>query len=532
MSDAQVCAPTLAVPTEKLTIKSSIRVVPWAIALVYALVSTFSRPSFGLTIFGDLAQLAIATILVAAFAANAYHSAERARWFWHLMTIGALFWLASQGVWTYYEVWKRVPPPDIELGGVLLFLHVAPMTAALVVMPHKRSGIPPLTVLSMGMIFTWWLFLYCYLVLPWQYVQQSPRLYSEAFNSLYTIEDLVFIGLLALWTVHARSSWRWLYVRLLAGSVVYTAGSVVLNRLIDQKHYYTGCLYDMLFIVPIAWIAYVAASFRPPVLSVGTDAPVRSDGRVGWFTLLALLSVPCLLLWNIYSNVPTGVREFRTLAGLIAIIILGLLLFAKQYVLSGRLSESLAVSEYNVSELLQLREQLEVKATHDSMTGLLNRSTVIVSLERELSRAAREDLRLAVLLLDLDHFKAINDNYGHHAGDTAIAFAATCMEQCVRSHDYVGRYGGEEFLIVITDCEEALAREIAERIRARMEGEFVIFDGHALKITSTIGLAISDPAETSESLLRRADAALYLGKQRGRNVVVCSPDFEVLSRRA
>jgi diguanylate cyclase (GGDEF)-like protein len=171
-----------------------------------------------------------------------------------------------------------------------------------------------------------------------------------------------------------------------------------------------------------------------------------------------------------------------------------------------------------------LREQLEQKATHDSMTGLLNRNTVLVSLEHELSRAARGGANVAVLLLDLDHFKLINDSYGHHAGDTAIAFAATCMVHCVRAQDYVGRYGGEEFLIVISDCDDALAMEIAERIRARMQNEAVSFDGHKLLITATIGVAISDPTENSEALLRRADAALYAGKQHGRNLVVSASE--------
>jgi diguanylate cyclase (GGDEF)-like protein len=107
----------------------------------------------------------------------------------------------------------------------------------------------------------------------------------------------------------------------------------------------------------------------------------------------------------------------------------------------------------------------------------------------------------------------------------AIAFSAACMEQCVRSHDYVGRYGGEEFLIVISDRDEKLAREIAERIRERIGSDVVMFDGFELRLTATIGLAISQPSESSESLLRRADAALYAGKQRGRNVVVCAPDL-------
>jgi diguanylate cyclase (GGDEF)-like protein len=417
-----------------------------------------------------------------------------------------------------------VPPPDPGISNLLLFLHLAPMTAALIVTPHKRSGIPPLTALSMGMIFTWWLFLYAYLVVPWQYAHAAPQLYHNAFNSLYTIEDLVFIGVLGFVALRSQGAWRSLYLRFLLGALVYTGGNLILDHLIDQESYYTGSLYDLLFIVPVAWLAYVAGTFKPGEAGVEQPTVVRSDGRVSWLTLLALLSVPGLLIWNQFSAVPAGVRELRTVEGLIAILVLALLLFAKQYVLAGRLSESLEVSEANVSELSTLREQLELKATHDAMTGLLNRSTAIMSLERELARADRESGRVAALLLDLDHFKAINDNHGHHAGDTAIAFAATCMQHCVRTHDYVGRYGGEEFLIVVSDCEETLAREIAERIRARVENEVVTFDGKKLPITCTIGVALSDPSETSESLLRRADTALYSGKQRGRNVVICAPD--------
>ena len=503
-------------------IKKWLSALPWGIAVLYGAMAWLAHPSFRLTFFGDVAQLSLSLVLVAAFAANALAAEDRARRFWWLMTLGSVFWLASQVVWTYYELWERMPSPDPGLGAVLLFLHLAPMTAALTVMPHKGSGIPSLTTLSMGMILTWWLFLYTYLVVPWQYMHASPALCSRAFNSLYTVEDLVFMALLVVLSFHATGGWRKLYLGLLMGSAVYTAGSVVLDGLIDQKHYYTGSRYDLLFILPVAWLAYIAASFPPEPGGLESEVPIRSDGRIGWVTLVALLSVPCLLVWNNFSGVPEGVRDFRLVAGLAASAMLALMLFAKQYVLAGKLSEALTLSEYNVAELMQLREQLERKATHDSMTGLLNRPTVIMSLERELARARREHGRVAALLLDLDHFKSINDNYGHHAGDTAIAFAATCMEECVREHDYVGRYGGEEFLIVVADCDERLAREIAERIRVAVESEAVTFDGHELEITATIGIAISEDGEDSESLLRRADAALYAGKEQGRNLVACA----------
>jgi diguanylate cyclase (GGDEF)-like protein len=278
-------------------------------------------------------------------------------------------------------------------------------------------------------------------------------------------------------------------------------------------------------VLPIAWLAYIGFTFRPRKYASEQIVVDPNERRVSWLTVLALLSVPCLLVWNNLSNIPANVREFRSIAGLVAIIVLSLLLFAKQHVLAERLSESLERSESNVSELSQLREQLEQKATHDAMTGLLNRSTIIMSLERELARTSREGGSIATLLLDIDHFKLINDNHGHHAGDMAIAFCAACMEQCVRAHDYVGRYGGEEFLIVVSDSDEHLAREIAERIRSRIESDVVTFDGCELRLTATIGLAVSLLNETSESLLRRADAALYAGKQQGRNVVACAPEL-------
>lgn len=517
---------------EKPYIKSLLRGVPCAIGAVYLGVACLAHPSFRLAFFGDVAQLSMATALVAAFAFQAVTSEDRARWFWYLMTFGSLFWVASQTVWSYYELWRRTPSPDPSVGSVLLFLHLAPMIAALAVMPHKESGIPRLTALSLGMIFTWWLFLYAYLVVPWQYVQFSAAQYRRAFNGLYTIENLVFIGVLAVWAVQSRGAWRWLYVRLLAGSAVYAAGSWILDDVIDQSHYYTGSAYDLLFMLPIAWLAYVAASFRAPRAGYGSETQNESGRRVHGLTVVALLSVPFVLVWNTFSIVPSAVRDFRTTAGLAAMVVLALLLFAKQYVLTGRLSEALALAEYNVYELLQLREQLEVRVTHDAMTGLLNRSTVILSLERELARAERENQRVAALLLDLDHFKQVNDHYGHHAGDMAIAFAATCMEQCVRAHDYIGRYGGEEFLIVVPDCDEMMAYDIAERIRARMDEEVVSFDGRKIRVTATIGLALSHPGEASESLLRRADAALYTGKERGRNQVICAPELAMARNTA
>jgi diguanylate cyclase (GGDEF)-like protein len=126
---------------------------------------------------------------------------------------------------------------------------------------------------------------------------------------------------------------------------------------------------------------------------------------------------------------------------------------------------------------------------------------------------------VAVFLIYLDHFKQINDKFGHHAGDIAIVAACTRMQDCVRSHDYVGRYGGEEFLAVIPDTDEATALRIAERMRQRISINPVVFNANPIELTATIGVALSHPDDTPESLLRRADLALYSGKRLGRNTV-------------
>ncbi len=116
-------------------------------------------------------------------------------------------------------------------------------------------------------------------------------------------------------------------------------------------------------------------------------------------------------------------------------------------------------------ELIQSRESMRFHATHDALTGIWNRGTILDLLEAELQRASRSGTSTAVMMLDLDHFKAVNDTYGHPSGDAVLEEIASRIGQAVRVYDYVGRYGGEEFLIVLPSCEKDLARHCAERIR-------------------------------------------------------------------
>ncbi len=172
-------------------------------------------------------------------------------------------------------------------------------------------------------------------------------------------------------------------------------------------------------------------------------------------------------------------------------------------------------------ELLHAREQLRRQARHDSLTGLLNRGAGEEELERELHRAARVGPPFGVLMLDLDHFKAINDGRGHEAGDRVLRAVAQTLEGFTRAQDLVIRWGGEEFLAILpgVDLEGAVAA--AERIRVGVSETPVHLAGGSLHVTASLGVAaVPSGGRAKEELLAAVDAALYRAKATTRNCVV------------
>jgi diguanylate cyclase (GGDEF)-like protein len=170
-------------------------------------------------------------------------------------------------------------------------------------------------------------------------------------------------------------------------------------------------------------------------------------------------------------------------------------------------------------QLLIAQEALRLRATHDGLTGLLNRSAIMDTLRQELERAAREPQPFSILMVDLDRFKQINDLHGHQAGDATLKEAAARMKATVRCHDSVGRYGGEEFLIVLPGCPHAGAQALAERIRQAFAAMPFNIRGRELNVTCSIGSASQPPGLPcdTDSLIRLADCALYGAKEAGRN---------------
>jgi two-component system cell cycle response regulator len=186
--------------------------------------------------------------------------------------------------------------------------------------------------------------------------------------------------------------------------------------------------------------------------------------------------------------------------------------------LNARLHTGMRILELEDS-LLEAREEMLYKATHDSLTSLLNRGTVIELLAREFARGRREGRSTAVVMADLDHFKCVNDTHGHPVGDEVLREVARRLLGSVRSYDLAGRYGGEEFLLVLTDCDVATALERTEHIRRAVSRTPVSTSRGPLSITLSLGAYASpgDDQNTVEEVLCSVDSALYRAKAAGRN---------------
>jgi two-component system chemotaxis response regulator CheY len=188
---------------------------------------------------------------------------------------------------------------------------------------------------------------------------------------------------------------------------------------------------------------------------------------------------------------------------------------------TGELMARIKIGE----RILNLEARLQEMATHDPLTGLLNRRAVYDHAEAELNRARRDTTPTSLVLLDVDHFKSVNDRYGHLIGDQALKLVADILRSHRRTYDWVGRWGGEEFLIILPNTSSAEAQVVAERVREGIAAATLpLPDGKPLEMRASLGvtstaLTTTPPSAALDRLVQQADEALYRAKRAGRNTV-------------
>ena len=327
------------------------------------------------TTFGDLLPLALLTAVTLAFFRNSFLQ-KRSRMFWLLLGFGCMLWTINTAVWAYYEIILKQELPEPCAADVILFIHVVPFMAAVAVRPHRplQDRRAWLDAINFLMLLIWWVFLYAFIVFPDQYVILNVSVYSRNYDLLYLIENLILVLVLGMAASSTRDNWRRVYWNLFVASALYTLGSETINAAIARNQYYSGSIYDLIFLVAVGWMIYAAVSARRMNLdySRSGDFPSRWVSLVPRMAMIAILSLPLLGLWALLAgHVAPPLRNFRLLVTLAATLVLGLFVFLKQFLLDRQLIHLLDESRHSYENLERLQSQLVQKEKLASLGQLV-----------------------------------------------------------------------------------------------------------------------------------------------------------------
>ncbi len=450
-------------------------------------------------LLSDFLQLAIGCVLLYAIILAGRRSEGMARAFWHLASAAYVLWLFAQA----FSIYNDFSPSTTLawIGNLLFCFWFAPLAMALFLDPDRETGrLEALMALDFVQAVLVCVAAYLYFFyLPKSSTggELSHEVWTPYFAG-YGAVSLAFI-LRGLTTTHSRDA-RTLFRRF--GLFLAVSGCV------DALYYYgpgkglkTGAWFDLLWstllIVPAVMATVWKQSESPEIL----PAAPRRTRQI--YSEVFYLIYPLLVLFM-------SLRIARERLGLAAIVVL------ISFVCS---SARLLITQHR---LLVAKDALRREASRDGLTGLWNRKAIFEILDRELLRSERAHEPLGLIMIDVDHFKVINDTRGHAAGDSVLRIIASGIAAVVRPYDSVGRYGGEEFLIVAPGCGMTEACELAERVRSHIAGLTINVSGAPVKVTLSLGVATGEIDAEAEKVLRAADASLYEAKNSGRNCVAPS----------
>ena len=345
------------------------------ITLAYAGVSLIARQGEGLTAFSDIAGLVIMVMAAGVTFDNARRRPVQERSFWVLMTMGFALWTCNQAGWLWYELILHRKLPDPCFFDVILFFHTVPMIAAIGWRPdiRKEGRRFPARLISFLTLYGWWIFLYAFIVFPYQYVLLDIEVYNHYYDVLYLAENGLFVAVALLAALTSAGAWRRLFFHFLGVAVVYGIGSQFLDRAVVSGKYYSGSLYDVPLILSVAWIAAVSLSAREWGLeSCENQLAPRWRKLVPRLAMLVILSLPVLGLWAVFVDHSVVVRrEFRIFTVLTAMLVLGAFVFLRQYLQDQALIGILADSRRGYDSQRRLQNQLVQKEKLASLGALV-----------------------------------------------------------------------------------------------------------------------------------------------------------------
>jgi diguanylate cyclase (GGDEF)-like protein len=486
------------------------------------------QKSYLLTAITDSIALALMVSVSIASARNAFNSNRQQRLVWILLAGGYAVEVGSQILWMYWEL-ARKQTPTLSLGDALIFLAWTILILAFALRPHVEPTAQHqrLGTLDLLLLLLTGLYLYLFLVIPWQYLAPDIQSYGVAYKFLALAQDVILLAIVILGWRHCSGRWRHFYALLIAIIACDSVMEYVQDTLADSGGYFSGSWYDSTTAACLAGMTLAAlmAHGLEPVSERGNP---DSERYWRWASRLAApvtLALPVLAAWSFLDrSLPASVWTFRVVLSLAAVVVFAFVGIVKQ----ARLEKELANANH---------ELLDASLT-DLLTGVRNRRFFANSIDADVQQILRSfvsypsaELRnrdLVFYLIDIDHFKNVNDQFGHKIGDLVLAEVARRINSAARLSDAVIRWGGEEFLLLsrYTDRKEAhiLANRILDSVGSR---PYRIEGSNAdLRVTCSLGWAAfpwleSEPKLVShEQVLVLADYALYQAKGSGKNRAV------------
>src|SRR6266550_227117 len=328
-----------------------------------AYASVLIKPGFDLTVFSDVTQCILLLSATAALLPNITQNQGRTRLFWALMTLGVLFWLSYQFLWSYIEVVLRQEVPELFVGDIIIFLHFVPMMAALALQPHAQQSDHEARLggLDFVLLLTWWVYLYFFGIIPWQYAQSNESAYGRSFNALYLTEKLVFLVALAILWFRSKGGWKLIYGQWMGATVLYALSSYIANWAIVRNVYYTGSLYDLPVAASMGWVTVIGVVSQPlrPKQDSAPTLPVRHGVWVARVGMIVIMSLPLFAVWSVFDNsVSAQVRTLRLVITLVTMILMGGVVFVRQHLLDRELIRLLRSSQESFEDLKHLQAQL------------------------------------------------------------------------------------------------------------------------------------------------------------------------------